>query len=584
MSNLSKVDIPVATSHRSKLDLSFSNTTTMSFMQLQPVAYFHLIKGSKISLNALANLRPAPMQVPTYGKMRCNLRGFWVPYRLVFPQWFSFYNDTIGSNFDGNAIVVDVPVFGVDCLTSLFFKPTNSATPILSQTVTASDPWDFHYGSNYYALTALGRRYYKILYSLGYDISPNPDEPYFNCLALLSLAKVYVDWYANSQFLNTADCLFIEQLLSYNDPNGQLVLNDYDVYRILSFISEALYDSNGYFEQAWSNPVAPANQQFSSFSFTDPSRVTPNAVVRTASSGSPYMSTSGVSNIGTQYVHDALRRLTDFQKRHALAGARSIDRVLAQYGMQTDYLRSMRSVYVGSKSIDINTGAVMSTGAGTNSSGASSSVGDFAGAGFGSDSHNWDFTCDEEGIFLVLATIQPSAGYYQGYDRQNRHLSKQDFFVPEFDGLGVQAIEKGEVYNSRDFDFCSDDITNYSDAFGFSGRYGEYKRSFNRVSGDFVMPSVMVGGDSWHLNRSFSDSSFGNLSGVVMSSAFVRGFDSSQYHRIFQYVNSDVDPFYCFFNFDAAVYAPCRSLFETYDFGDSSTQKVAVDSAGTKLN
>ena len=90
MNYLNKIPAQTALSSKTKLDLSCDHVTTMQFMKMQPVYYRHMLKGEHINFNVLANIRPAPMAVPSYGRIRCNLRGFFVPYRLVFPKWSDF--------------------------------------------------------------------------------------------------------------------------------------------------------------------------------------------------------------------------------------------------------------------------------------------------------------------------------------------------------------------------------------------------------------------------------------------------------------------------------------------------------------
>lgn len=572
MANISRIDVPVAVNNHAHLDLSCDHVTTQQFMTLQPVYYRHMMKTEHLNVTANVAIRPAPMVVPVYGSIRACVRAFYVPYRLCFPQWHSFYDDNIGSNDSRSSLVDKPPYFESSSLYSLFTDSNYGLTNAGSST-------DFDFedsNSNYYIFTAKGRRFYKILLSLGYALIPSKLE--FNMLGLLALCKIYVDWYAPSQYLDTANVLSIQQYLSYNDPTTPKNFTTAELFQIFDFVDNVRYRSNGYFEDAWDNPVAPTTSQSSSFTFFDVS--TNSNSVTTLSDGTPVMQQSGPSvlNIGTQYVHDVLKKLTSYQRRHALSGARSIDRVLNQYGIQTDYLRQMRSIYVGCQIVDVDTGSVMATAAGSNGS-QDSSVGDYAGAGFGKGSKTWDFTCDEEGIFMVLSSIIPSGGYFQGYDANNRMLDKTQFFVPELDSLGTQVVEKGECYVSNKSSFG----TGYDGTFGWVGRYGHYKRPLNRVTGDLVT-SIMNGGNSWHLMRVFNDDGWQNdVVNVSHSYSFLLGKDYNQYMRLFQYTKAVVDPFYSYYHFKVDSYAPCKSLFETYDF-DEQGKKISTDVNGTTLN
>lgn len=578
MSNLNKIDVPVPVQHKTKLDLSCSHATTSGFMHLQPVIYRHCIKGEHLNLNVESIVRPMPIEVPVFGTIKQNLRAFFVPYRLVFPNWDAFYNDVIASNYGNSSIVGNVPIIDSGALVDLFTVSSYGLS-----TVVTSDP-DFEEGAILYRYTPLGRRYLKILESLGYrvDFSSKQHNLVYNALALLCFARVYIDWYANSQYLNTFDVLQLEQMFRFNDPTGQLILSDAELWTLLGLCDYVVYDNEDYYTNAWDNPVSPVSGQFTSFSFTDPTS-TGGAYIQTNVNGSPEMviNSSYPLSVGTTYIHEALKRLTDFQKRHALAGARSIDRVLAQYGVITDSLRQNRSIYIGSSSVMVDIGSIYATADSTNGT-TSSSTGDFTGAGFGKGQGTFDFVPQEEGLFVVVSSIVPTGDLYQGYDRNNVHLDKYDFFVPEFDSLGVQALEKGEVFVSDFGTSFINDSSAYMGVFGFTGRYGEYKRPKSFVTGDLRPLSSIAGTNSWYLNRSFGNGTFGDISGLVHSLDFTRGLDASQYNRIFQYTLGDFEPFYLFMRFNFVSHAPCKPLFETYEFEESGKQVPTEN--GSKLN
>lgn len=587
--------VPIAVEAHSKLDLPADHASTGMFMLLQPMYYRHTLKTERLDLSFISTIRPNPMVVPTFGRVRHNLRHFFVPYRQIFPNWEEFISDVIASNFDSSSQVIGVPYFTSTSLCKLFFDLVDPSDPsqgtIYGLAYYVATPstnplnYDFIYGGNHFKLTRLGRNFYKVLYSLGYEIVGNGKSFVFNALALLAYAKVYSDWYANSQYLNDALYLQLQRFFKFNDPSSSLVLNDGDLYSILIFIRPAIYDSNPYFEDAWDNPISPNSNQFTAFSFADPTSNN-GSYVASIANGTPEMfqSSAASSSIGTKYVHDALQKLSEYQKRHALSGARAIDRVLSEYGLQTDYLKSQRSIYVGVSSSDVDINSIFATANGSNSSG-DSVVGDYAGAGIGHGNSFMQFQNDEEGIFISISTIQPSGGYYQGYDRNNRALTKWQFYQASVDALGVQSIEKGEVYVSRDLDtFNAGDADNYLGHFGFTGRYGERKRSINRVSGDFAFPSVLAGGGAWHLMRSFNDAYFSNnVINIVHSEDFARGTDAEQYLRLFTYTDYDLDPFNIFLHVDCVSHAPCHPLTDSFIW-NSDASKVTINSNGPKVN
>lgn len=583
--------VPIAVEAHSKLNLPCDHASTGMFMLLQPMFYRHTLKTERLDLSFTSTIRPNPLVVPTFGRVRHNLRHFFVPYRQIFPNWEEFISDVIASNFDYSSQVVSVPFFTAEELHDLFFKITSPNTQpdyglatIVANPSTSPLNYDFISGGQYFKLTRYGRNMYKVLYSLGYELVGKSKTFSFNALALLAYAKVYCDWYCNSQYLNDSLYLALQRYFKYNDPTTPLQLTASDLFGILAFIRPAIYDSNPYFEDAWDNPVSPNSNQFTSFTFADPTSNS-GSYVGTLSNGTPEMFQANASSasLGTKYLHDALQKLSEYQKRHALSGARAIDRVLAEYGLQTDYLKSQRSIYVGVSSSDVDINSIFATANGSNSSG-DSVVGDYAGAGIGHGNSLIQFQNDEEGIFITISTIQPSGGYYQGYDRNNKALTKSQFYQAAFDALGVQSIQKGEVYVSRDFDTFAGDASNYEGHFGFTGRYGERKRSIDRVSGDFAFPSVLAGGSAWHLMRSFNDAYFNNsVNNIAHSQDFARGTDAEQYLRLFTYTEYDLDPFNIFLHVDCVSFAPCHPLTDSFIW-DSDASKVAINSNGPKVN
>lgn len=599
--DFSKSVVASAAVNHSKLDVSSTHITTGNFMKLQPVYYRHMLPGEHIKGVGNVLSRLAPVAVPTYGRCRLNMRAFFVPFRCVMPNWNEFIVDTIASNNTSSSIVPSSPILPNSVIVSLYttlISPGNIG--LYSRKLDPNDTddadiisagtYDFSYNSNYYLFNARGRWMYKVLTSLGYrPIWNTKDDFNFSALGLLSLCKVYLDWYANSAYLNHQIYLSVMQLLKYNDPTAGLVLTYTDLLNISTMLKQINYDSgNDVYLNAWDNPMSPNNGLSTKFSMEDLPLYyggNPSTSVEMASSGyqTPYMKQSAASQqgIGTQYIHQALKAMTDYVKRNQLSGAYAVDRFLSRFGINLDSAKVDRSVYIGASSVDIDFGTVMQT-VNTAGAGNPSNLGDYAGQGIGRGSLNFDFKCDEFGLFLVTYSIIPVAHLYQGFDRNNLHVLKQQFYQPEYDNLGCSAISKGEVYVSKNNSFGSP--ADYSNVFGFAPRYYEYKQKTDYVTGDFVLASVMAGGDSWHLNRQFDDDSFANgITDLTHSYDFVTGYDAGQFDRIFQYTDSSIDKFYLVFNFAAESLAPCKSLFDTYKF-DELGRELTLDAGGAKVN
>ena len=611
MSNIQNVSVPIAAQHKTKLDLSCDHLTTMNFMQMQPVYYRHMIKGESINLSTFAKAQLMPMQLPVLSKMRLNLRAFFVPFRLVFPKADAFFADTLASGNVKSGLVTSEPKIKNSVLVNLFYDTVSQhhgLATIVQATATNPDPvYDFKiFDSNLdnpvmIKLTTKGKAFVKVLWSLGYRWNWNmDDETEYSALGLLSFARVYYDWYTNSSYLDTNSILALDRAFNYNEP---------DLYYVSVTLLESIldlawivqYDNDAYFNAAWDNPMSPISTQQSIFTFNDVSidKVNDNYqgyVTNDRSStvenrmNTPVMrqTTSTYPYLGTQYLHDALKALQNFSKRHQLSGARVIDRTLADWGFGSNALNCSRSIYVGAQSIDIDTGQVLST-ANTSTDPDVSNLGTYAGAGRAAGSKSWQFECDEFGLFVVTASIVPLGSIVQGCDRNNLKQSKFDFFNPSLDGLATQAISRREIYMSPNGDFGGRTGEDYDDGvFGFVGRYGEMKRPISWLTGDASLQSL-VAANAWNMFRLFSDESFVDSSiqpsaaAIVHSLDFTRGSDWQQYNRIFNYTSADFDKFIVNFHFAVGSFAPCRPLFETYDF-DELGKQITLAANGSKVN
>lgn len=590
MSQFDKQKVDIAVGNHSKLDVSSTHITTGSFLTMQPVYYRHMLPNETIKGQGTVLSRLAPVAVPTYGRCRINMRAFFVPFRTIFPNFNEFITDTIGSNVSASSLVGGSPIVTNQALRGLFINSYSMFGVSLASVYTGTGDYDFTYNGSNYRLSFFGRHFMKVLQSLGYRIvwsgkvGSTSEDFNYSALPLLAYAKVYLDWYFNQAYVDAVYFLSLQQLLKFNDPTAALSLSTADVFNILSVCYAVFYDNgNDVFVNAWDNPVAPNNGNYSGIVASDVTAGNVNAgfQVRMDDNGTPYMmqSANNVLSVGTQYLHDFLKSATDYVKRNQLAGALQIDRFLARFGINLDAAKANRSIYVGSQSVDVDFGSVMST-----ADTANAPVGDYAGQGLGRGELGFEFTSDEFGLFVIMSTIVPAARLYQGFDRNNFHIDKTQFFTPEFDNLGVQGIKRGEVYVSN-LDTFGMPSAYVDEAFGYAPRYYEYKQKQDFVTGDFVSKAVMPGGDAWHLNRVLTDAKFsGSATNIHHNIDFTRGLsDGGQYNRIFHYTTPDIDQFYLVYHFAVQALSPCKSLFDTYDF-DSAGDTLAMNGNNAKVN
>ena len=258
------------------------------------------------------------------------------------------------------------------------------------------------------------------------------------------------------------------------------------------------------------------------------------------------------------------------------------------FGKSLDAEKLNRSLYLGASMQDVQIGDVMST---ADTEGAN--LGSYSGKGLSYGNGSFEYSTDEYGLFIILTSLIPSVGYFQGVDRNVKHISKLDFWTPEFDSLGAQAVSASELYVPEFYN------SNYAgldqQVFGYLPTYYEYKVKNDKVTGNFRInsingtsagaPAEFNAANSWYLMRVFDNQDFTSSSNIVHSAAFLDAKnDMSQYKRIFYNTKASApDNFTVIHNFEIASFAPMKSLFDTYEFEDKG-KKVTEDVNGVPMN
>lgn len=596
-----KITLPTALDKRTTFDLSSDHVTTMDFFKPKVTYFKEVVPGETVNLNLESFTRLSPLTVPSFGRIQMTHRAFFVPMRTLWQDWNNFITNTVVEK--RGKLMSSVPCFNnkelVTLLTTgkglvsenLFMRPVDSGQAF-DVRVTKED------GSRqYYTFTALGRRVVDQLSCLGYKINWDQSlgDIYQSLLPLLSYGKVVNDWYYRNQYSTLSYYSIVDKMVQDSDSWHirligtqpiEFAWSDYLQY-IVGFAGHYEQD---YFTSAWSNPSGPSDIQA-----TEQGTYLPNvddAEIKKALGGAGADGVQVDGNIAnvrpsefgtnsriTQFTIDALKSLSDYLKRHQLAGTQALDRYLARFGVNLTSEKLNRSNYLGGSTLPIKIGDIMS-----NADTEGAVLGSYAGTGVGYDNNaHFNLSTDEYGYIMVVTQIIPKVGYVQGLDRHVMHINIDEFYTPEFDGLGSQAIAVAEL------GVPSDSASDWFDEnpfkiFGYSPRYAEYKVGKDRLTGDYQFKSRNTGEDSWYtfrmfgLDNAYADSPYASLKFLDTRS------DGSQYNRIFNVQDAaDADHFRCIFHFDVKSTAPMSSLYDNYEFEDKG-REITMQINGTNLN
>ena len=570
---LDKIKVNTAVDNRVKLDLGCDHITTANFMQYNVAWCKELVPKEKISVSMETFTRLNPMPVPTFGRAKINNRAFFVPFRTIFPAWNDFITDT-RHTYSNNVIksVDTVPLIQ----NSVLLNHMMGISTLLSSDAAVYDFEALVGGvSKKYKLTFKGRQEMKVLESLGYKIIFNDAQDMaYSALPLLAMAKVYCDWYYPSQYIGTLNTINEVESIFNRDVSTFVQLSANDLGAIFDLIANGVCYDSDYFVSAFDNPTGPNTDAFSSISISDPQGLGSVTVSPSGQAeGTPALAGTKIS----QWLIDGLKSLTDYMKRHQLVGARALDRYLARFGVNLSAEKLRRSIYLGSDYENIQFGDVMAT---ADTEGAS--LGNYAGKGIGYGQGSFDFETDEYGIMIIISSIVPKAGYYQGINRNNMHISKLDYWTPEFDNMGCQAISKSELFVPMYKNDSSMTASALVDGvFGWTPRYAEYKVGRDMLTGDFRYGSINAGSEAWHTMREVN---YLNAADIVHDLEFVQGADADQYSRIFYNTDANAaDKFNIIYHFEIASWSPMKALFDTYEF-ENKGAAVTEDANGVKMN
>lgn len=157
------------------------------------------------------------------------------------------------------------------------------------------------------------------------------------------------------------------------------------------------------------------------------------------------------------------------------AGNHIKDNFAAHYGVSSDF-QDHRPRFLGSVSSPLNIGDVMSTA--STGQGINDSVGDTAGKGLSSlDEKVFTFDSKEFGVIMCMFSLLPETEYNaSGIDRCNQLLESEDFFIPEFENLGLEAVSSQNFFSL---------LNANAKVVGYAPRYYAYKTKLDKVFGTF---------------------------------------------------------------------------------------------------
>lgn len=170
-------------------------------------------------------------------------------------------------------------------------------------------------------------------------------------------------------------------------------------------------------------------------------------------------------------------------------GARYTERLQAAFGVKNPDARLQRPEYLGGGKSVIQFSEIIQSAPSIDDTSAES-VGTLKGHGITVLRENkYRRRVPEYGFLITVMVVRPKTAYQEGVHRMWSRLTKEDYFQPELQHIGMQQVKKREIYAGS---------SNPDDVFGYQNRYDEYRHMFDQVSGE--LNDTL---DYWHMARQF---------------------------------------------------------------------------------
>lgn len=490
---------------RNAFDLSQRHLFTAPAGALLPILTMDLMPHDHVEISATDFMRTLPMNSAAFMSMRGVYEFYFVPYKQLFTyfdQFITGMTDYRTSHLQGlkSKVLQYLPYMEIKELVEGF------------KSLQTTDIFGFEKKKNAFRLMDLlgygkysssaGEAYTDAVISNGGLGSVSP-------LRALAYQKIYADYYRNSTYeqfdmakfnidffisnSNPRKVAFSEVNaygwfdLQYRNANLDVFTNvrPTPLFSIENFNPKFFLGNNSY-ELSGANVTTLGDnaraQENASVTIKMGAYKTPEL----ASKPETYSVNLSVDDIRNAFALDKLASIT------MRAGKTYKEQMRAHFGIEVDEGRDGNCIYIGGFDSNLQVGDVVQT-AGTSVTGKDAKLGGYLGRTTGKAVGNGygeiKFDAKEHGILMCIYSLVPAVQYDSTrIDPFVQKLERGDFFVPEFENLGMQPLYAKNI-NWR-YPPVAIKGTNpqkwIPQALGWQPRYSEYKTALDLNHGQFA--------------------------------------------------------------------------------------------------
>lgn len=484
---------------RSRFNLSHQNMLTFTMGYLYPIGLYDVLPGDIVNLKTQALLRFTPMLAPVMSQMECHIHHWYVPYRLMWPDFGNF-------------------ITGAD---------TTLESPYIESSIKEKSLWDyFGFGitvgddgktfdpNKKVRFSAFPGYAFKMIYSEFYrdqDLqNSNGKLDYvtanFDKLKSGSNDDLFEKWSLDSGGPGLPPVSYSKDYFTtarpYSDSDND-VLVPIDL-RFSSSGDNIPFRFNGdnttdyHLMQVAHRPEGDEDLYYSSFTNKNNA---PSSSPEGQYSLRPADLVSSVSADATSVpISDYAFALALGRFNYAKMNYGSrYNEYLARMGVTPRNLELQLPLYLGGGKNNISVSEVLQTAPGDEP------VGTMKGHGINvTGSRRVVYPVPEHGLIISVMFVRPKIQYTQGIDRAWLKKTYLDYYQKEFAFLGMQPVYNKELWSTATED----------SVFGYQQQYDEYRHFYGKCCGEFR--SIL---NYWHLNPIYSAQPVLNASFITSTAA-----------------------------------------------------------------
>lgn len=463
-----------------KFNLTHDVKLSTNFGDLTPVMAIDTLPGDRFKIGGNALVRLAPLTAPVMHRADVYMHYFFVPNRLVWPNW----EDFITGGTDGTLQPVHPNIkhnpFNVDngTLNDYLGLPTSSDTTANTDITTNALPFacyqkiyeDYFIDQNFDLATPV--------------VSELTDGDNSANTTLFTLRK------------RAWEHDYFTSALPWTQRGPEVLL---PMQGTADLIVKDNTGGNGTVQDWYKFDGTKSTLGDSTInrSFSGSNNIYIDDSVNPTETG--YFNTQethmvDLSSATSSSIEDLRRafRLQEWLEKNARGGSRYIEQMRSHFGVVSDDARLQRAEYIGGFKSPIKFSEVLQTSAsGSDVQEFTTPQGNMAGHGISvGGSQKFNYTCKEHGYIIGLLSALPKTAYQNGVPKHFLRSDKFDYAFPSFAHIGEQEIQNVEVFVQP---------TDNGETWGYTPRYAEYKFQNNRVAGDFRGNL-----DFWHMGRKWT--------------------------------------------------------------------------------